>query len=166
MTTNEPENRPPEFRSEIEHGHDDYTAEELLEQSQLNAQALVLGIFHTVRDNPEAINQLTAGIASTFVQGWDADREWAPVEILDALLTNFRSLGGEIDTYEPEEVSPSAVVVGLPDSGLVEQLGVSPLAFRPMLMVSERLVDQLGCELEWSHDAAAGRIRLQVNARS
>lgn len=166
MTTNDPTPGMSEFRSEIEHGHEDYTAEELLEQSQINAQALILGIFDTVRDEPAAIDQLTAGIANTFARGWDARREWAAVEILDALLTNFRALGGEIDSYEPEEVSPSAVVVGLPDSGLVEQLQVSPLAFRPMLLVSERLVEQLGCELEWSHDAAPGRIRLQVNATS
>lgn len=166
MTCNETDNPVPEFRSEIEHGRDDYTVEELLEQSQLNAQALILAIFDTVRDDPAATSQLTAGIARTFANGWDARREWEPVEILDALLTNFRSLGGEIDSYEPEEVSPSAVVVGLPDSGLAEQLDVSPLAFRPMLMVSERLVDLLGCELEWSHDASASRIRLQVNAKS
>jgi hypothetical protein len=166
MTSNDQDNQLSDFRSEIEHGHADYTAEELLEQSQLNAQALVLGIFDAVRDDPATTNRLTAGIARTFANGWDANREWAPVEILDALLTNFRSLGGEIDDYEPEEASPSAVVVGLPDSSLVEQLGVSPLSFRPMLAVSERLVDSLGCELEWSHDATAGRIRLQVNARS
>lgn len=166
MTTNDPDNRAPEFRNEIEHGHDDYTAEELLEQSQLNAQALILGVFDAVKDDPVATSQLTSGIARTFANGWDASRDWAPVEILDALLTNFRSLGGDIDSYEPEEVSPNAVVVGLPDSSLVEQLGVSPLVFRPMLMVSERLVVQLGCELEWSHDATANRIRLQVNARS
>lgn len=166
MTSDHPAMGTPEFRNEIEHGHDDYTADELLEQSQLNAQALILGIFDTVRDEPAAIDQLTAGIANTFARGWDASREWAAAEILDALLTNFRSLGGEIDSYEPEEVSPSAIVVGLPDSGLVEQLQVSPLAFRPMLLVSERLVKQLGCELEWSHDAASGRIRLQVNTTS
>ena len=165
MTTNEPDHRAPEFRSEIEHGHGDYTAEELLEQSQLNAQALVLGVFDTLMDDPATIDRLTSGIAQTFARGWDASRAWEPVEILDALLTNFRSMGAEVDAYEPEEVSPSASLEGLPASGLVEQLGVSPLSFRPMLMVSERLVEHLGCELEWSHDADANRIRLQVSRK-
>ena len=156
----------PEFRSDIEHGHDDYTAEELLEQSQLNAQALLLGVFDTLGNDPAALNRMTAGIAQTFLRGWDADRAWAPVEILDALLTNFRSLGGEIDEYEPEEVAPSAEIDGLPDLDLVEQLGVPATAFRPMLLVCQRLVEALGCELEWSHDATAGRVRLQVNGPS
>lgn len=153
----------PEFRSEIEHGHDDYTAEELLEQSQLNAQALLLGVFDTLGNDPAALNQMTTGIAQTFLRGWDADREWAPVEILDALLTNFRALGGEVDAYEPEDVAPSAELEGLPDADLVDQLGVPATTFRPMLVVCQRLVEALGCELEWSHDAGSGRVRLQVN---
>jgi hypothetical protein len=155
-----------QFQSEIEHGHNDYTDEELLEQAQLNAQALLLGVFDTVHDDPETLNRLTDGIARTLLNAWDAEREWAPVEILDALLTNFRSLGGEVDNYEPEEISPSAELVDLPDAVLVEQLGVSPIAFRPMLVVCQRLVEGLGCELEWSHDAKAGRVRLQVNSSS
>ncbi len=156
----------PEFRSEIEHGHDDYTAEELLEQSQLNAQALLLGVFDTLSDDPAALNRMAVGIAQTFLRGWDAEREWAPVEILDALLTNFRALGGVVDEYEPEEVAPSAELDGLPDADLVGQLGVPATAFRPMLVVCQHLVEALGCELEWSHDANAGRVRLQVNGPS
>jgi hypothetical protein len=153
----------PEFRSDIEHGHDDYTADELLEQSQLNAQAFLLAVFATLGDDAATLTRLTGGIAGTFLRGWDAEREWAPVEILDALLTNFRALGGEIDEYEPEEISPSAEIDGLPDLDLADQLGVPATAFRPMLLVCQRLVEGLGCELEWSHDANAGRVRLQVN---
>lgn len=166
MTHEESEQATPEFRSEIEHGHEEYTAEELLEQSQMNAQALILGVFDTLRDDPDAMNRLTAGIAQTFLKGWDASRSWEPVEILDALLTNYRSMGADIDAYEPDEESPNATLVELPNADLVAQLGVSATAFRPMLMVSERLVSELGCELEWSHDAAEGRIRLQVNRTS
>lgn len=156
----------PTFRSDIDHGHEDYTVEELLEQSQLNAQALVLSVFSAVQDDAQLLDRLASRIAQTFVNGWDATRTWEPVEVLDALLTNFRSLGGEVDQYEPESTSPSAVVVDLPNADLVEQLGVEATAFRPMLLVSERLVGLLGCELEWSHDAAEGRIRLQVSTRS
>lgn len=156
----------PEFRSEIEHGHGDYTAEELLEQSQLNAQALLLAVFDTLGDDPAALARMAAGIANTFLRGWDSEREWAPVEILDALLTNFRALGGEVDAYEPEETAPSAVIDGLPDLDLVAQLGVPATAFRPMLLVCQRLVERLGCELEWSHNADEGRVRLQINGPS
>jgi hypothetical protein len=156
----------PEFRSDIEHGHDDYTASELLEQSQLNAQAFLLGVFDTLRDDPALTTRLTSGIARTFLRGWDADREWEPVEILDALLTNFRALGGEVDSYEPENASPSAEIADLPDLDLADQLGVPATTFRPMLVVCQRLVEALGCELEWSHDASAGRVRLQVNEPS
>lgn len=166
MTTEDSYCRQPAFQAEIDHGHDEYTDEELLEQSQLNAQAFILSVFDTVMDDSAQLDRLTAGVARTFARAWDTDRGWEPAEILDALLTNFRSLGGEVDAYEPEEVSPNAVVVELPNADLLEQLGVPVTSFRPMLLVSERLVNLLGCELEWSHDAAEGRIRLQVNSRS
>lgn len=166
MTNDEPEQAEPEFRNVIEHGHEEYTAEELLEQSQMNAQALILSVFDTFKDDQDLMNRLTAGIAETFLRGWDATRAWEPVEILDALLTNYRSMGAEVDAYEPDEKSPHASLAELPSADLLEQLGVPATAFRPMLIVSERLVDQLGGELEWSHDAAAGRIRLQVNRKS
>ena len=165
MTTDD-QDRAPAFTSEIDHGHDEYTAEELLEQSQLNAQAFILSVFDTVMDDPAQLDRIATGVAQTFARSWDTERTWEPVEILDALLTNFRALGGDVDEYEPEEVSPSAVVVDLPNADLLEQLQVAPAAFRPMLLVSERLVGQLGCELEWSHDATESRIRLQVNSRS
>ncbi len=168
MTSDEgedPRDGVPALRSEIEHGHADYSVEELLEQSQLNAQAFILGVFATMQGDPEQLLRLTEGIADTFLRGWDAERGWEPVEVLDALLTNFRSLGGEVDEYHPDQPAPSAVVVDLPSADLVEQLGVPQTAFRPMLMVSEHLVNSLGCELEWSHDASERRIRLQINRR-
>lgn len=165
MTSNEGQD-PPEFRSEIEHGHEEYTADELLEQCQLNAQALVLGVFDTLQDDPGTRDRLIQGIAGTFLRGWETDRAWEPVEILDALLTNFRSIGGEVDGYDPDDASPSAEVVDLPDGDLAAQLGISPIAFRPMLMVSQRIVEALDHELEWTHDAAEGRVRLRVNPRA
>lgn len=156
----------PEFRSDIEHGHDEYTAEELLEQSQLNAQALILGAFGACKDDPVMLDRITAGIATTFAKGWDTSRNWEKVEILDALLTNYRALGATVEQYDPQGGSPNATLVGVPDEELVEMLEVAGTAFRPMLMVSERLVKHLGFELEWSHDVTSRRIRLQVNRLS
>lgn len=162
MADNESEQSGPNVTHEIEHGHADYTGTDLLEQSQWNAQALALAVFDAVGDDPARLNAMVERIAGVFAQAWDIDRDWRPVEALDALLTNLRSFGGKVETYEPDGNSPRAVVTGLPDLGLSEQLGVSPRRFRPMLVISQRLVEALGCELEWSHDAPAGRIRLQV----
>lgn len=155
----------PEFQNEIEHGHNAYTTAELLELSQLNAQALILAVFSAVAE-PDDLNQLVSGISEIFSRGWDTSREWSQAGILDALLTNYRSLGATVESWNPEDEAPNATLSGLPDAGLIEILDISATAFRPMLVVSERLVDRLGFELEWSHDIKSGRIRLQVNERS
>lgn len=156
----------PQFRNEIEHGHDAYTAEELLEQSQLNAQALILAVFGTALGDSDSLNRLVSGISEMFARGWDATREWNQTDILDALLTNYRSLGATVESWDPEDEAPNATLSGLPNTTVVETLGIPATAFRPMLVVSERLVSRLGFELEWSHDVTSGRIRLQVNALS
>ncbi len=152
----------PEVQHEIEHGHAVYTDAELLEQSQLNAQSLALAMFDAIGDDQEVLNRLVDRVTVTFANAWDTDREWQPAEVLDALLTNFRSFGAMVESYEPDADRASAVLTGLPSSYLSEILGVSPARFRPMLAVSQRLAEALGCELEWSHDASAGRVRLQV----
>jgi hypothetical protein len=154
------------YRSDREHGHDEYTSQELLEQCQLNAQALILAVFAGSHGDAASQESLISGIAETFAAGWDQSRTWNPADILDALLTNFRSLGATVESWNADSDAPSAVLIGLPNAELVETLSVSAAAFRPMIVVSERLVARLGFELEWSHDADSGRIRLQVHRRS
>lgn len=156
----------PEVQSEIEHGHAGYTDAELLEQCQLNAQALMLAVFSTLERDPATLGSVVDGIAATFARAWDTERKWEPNEVLDGLLTNYRSMGATVERYEPDVDAPNATLSGLPDAVLAQDLQVPSTGFRPMLAVSERLAGHLGCELEWSHDAPAGVIRLQVGRKS
>ncbi|MBA2290284.1 MAG: hypothetical protein H0V98_07865 [Chloroflexia bacterium] len=162
MPNHELESTEPEVGYEIEHGHAAYTDAELLDQSQLNAQSLVLATFEAIGDDQELLDRMVDRIAATFANAWDTDREWQPAEVLDSLLTNFRSFGGSVESQEPDDDTPTAVVSDLPSPYLCEILDVSQARFLPMLAICERLVRALGCEVEWSHNADASQISLRV----
>lgn len=161
MSNLEPESAANDIQHEIEHGHESYTDAELLEHSQLNAQAFVLAVFDAIGDDQAVLSRVIDSVANTFASGWDVDRKWQPTEILDALLTNYRSVGAAVESYDPNDAAPSAVLTGLPDPDLAAQLQVTPMRFRPMLAIGEQLAARLGCNVEWSHDTE-GRVRLTV----
>lgn len=129
---------------EILHGAADYTAEELLEQCQLNAQSLMLAVAAVTPgdDWPDAL-------AGVFARAWETGRAWEPAEVLDATLTNLRAFGAEIASAELDHDPPSATVRGLPDPDLVDLLGATPAQADAIFRVCVALAARLGMALSW-----------------
>ncbi|HEX5499776.1 MAG TPA: hypothetical protein VFX03_11130, partial [Thermomicrobiales bacterium] len=75
---------------EIEHGHGEYTAAELLEQAQANAQALILATISYLGDEGISANDWAESVGVCFARGWGEARAWDASEFLDAMLTNYR----------------------------------------------------------------------------
>jgi hypothetical protein len=151
-----------ETYSEIDHGHDSYTEEELLEQSQFNAQALLMAAVASLDDDDEAVERWATGVASVFARGWDTDREWQPAEVLDALLTNYRSFGANVIEVDLAPTPVTAVVADLPDLELAESLGLEDRHADPIFRIGVHLASRLGRSLTWQRDAETGDIRLEV----
>lgn len=149
----------PEF--EILHGAADYTAEELLEQCQLNAQSLMLAVAAVLPENQDWPNTL----ASVFARAWETDRRWDPAEVLDATLTNLRAFGAEIVRADFDQTPPAATVRHLPDPDLVNLLGATPAQADAILRVSAALAARLGMELTW-HRAVSGDVTIAVEPPS
>ena len=110
----------------IEHGHADYSDAELLEQARGNAQAVILATvaFLAERGIPPA--EWAAAIGETFARGWGDPRPWDAGEFLDAMLTNLRSLGAEVDTVELGVDHATATTTGFPDPELCALFAVDP----------------------------------------
>lgn len=153
---------PPSLVDEIEHGSSDYTDEELLEQSSFNAQALFLGTVQTLISVDGALGAWRAGIADVFARGWDLSRTWRAEEILDALLTNFRSFGAEIIEANLSADPPTAVLAELPDLELAESLGLDPDHISELFVIGGLIVQRLGGSLTWVVDQNTGDVRLEV----
>lgn len=152
----------PSLVDEIEHGVDDYTDEELLELSAFNVQALFLGTVQALGNIHGALDDWRSGIAEVFARGWDLNRTWRPEEILDALLTNYRSFGAEIIEVDLSTDPPTAVIAELPDLELAESLGLDPSQVSELFEIGSLIVQRLGGSLDWTIDEETGDVRLSV----
>jgi hypothetical protein len=104
----------------------DETTDDLLEQSQQNAQALILGTISLLDDLGVVPEAWADGLGERFAAAWSDEDSWEPSEFLDAMLTNYRSLGAEVEESDLESDPVTAVISGFPDEDLCEVFGIDP----------------------------------------
>lgn len=142
---------------------EDYTAEELLEQAQINAQALFLGTAASFDGDQDRIDAWRRQLASTFARGWDTEADWDAADILYALLTSYRSYGALVVEADFEAAEPIATITNLPNMYLAEALGIDHRLLHHLFRIGEDLATRLGGNLTWS-ETAEGDIELRASA--
>ena len=148
----------------IEHGHADYTSEELLEQCQANAASMLLATVSVLAERGLAVDEWAAAVATVFLRSWQPDATWPPAAVLDALLTNYRALGATVITVDLSEAAPTATIEGYPDDELAVSLGVDPALGEAMFHVGAHLARQLDCHLHWKRDGTKVALRVSQGA--
>jgi hypothetical protein len=141
---------------------EDFSAEELLEQAQINAQALFLGTAKALANNEVALDSWRNQLAGTFIRGWDTEMEWEASDILYALLTSYRSYGAEVIDADLEADPPVALIDNLPNVFLAEMLEVEPDLMHHLFRIGEDLASQLGGALLW-RTTDDGSVELKVS---
>jgi hypothetical protein len=140
------------FDDETTAGEDagEYTAEEMLEQAQINTQALFLGTAAALAGDPAALERWRTTLAATFIRAWDTDQAWEPADILFALLVNYQSFGAEVVDAQLEAPVPFATIVNLPNPYLAEALDVAPEGMEHLFRIGQDLTTRLGGKLAWT----------------
>jgi hypothetical protein len=110
---------------EIVHGHADYTADELLEQAQANAQALILATVRFLLDGSAGVETWATALGNLFARAWGEAGPWEAGVLLDAMLTNYRALGARVISVHLASAVAEAVITGFPDSDLCTLFAVS-----------------------------------------
>lgn len=162
--TDDPDTQGPELIDEIDHGSEEYSDAELLEQAQLNAQAMLLGTVEILSEHPDILERWRRGLAEIFIRSWDAGRSWPATAILDALLTNYRSFGAVVVELDQAADPPTARIATLPDPLLVAGLKLDPEHIRELLMIGALLAEHLGGTLDWTLDAETRDLLLSVRS--
>jgi hypothetical protein len=143
------------------HGFADYTCDELLEQAQLNAQAALLATASFLQSRGIPLEEWGSALGKTFSAGWDDPRPWEAGEFLDALLTNLRSLGANVQSCELGYETAEAVITDFPRAELCEMFGFEPDLLHHYLIANVDMASARGIELDWKFE----RGRLRVGAR-
>ncbi len=147
---------------EIDHGHADYTAEELLEQAQSNAQAALIATVAFLRDHSIDLGEWAASVGRSFARSWDEPRDWDAGEFMDAMLTNYRALGATVHSVDLAPLRAAAVTSGFPDPDLCETLGVDPAAVARFNDATVVIAADRGLSWTWYLDGLETRFAVVV----
>ena len=137
---------------EIEHGHAEYGAAELLEQAQANAQALLLGTVAFLRDRGIETHAWATALGASFGRGWGEPRPWDAAEFLDAMLTNYRALGAEVLLARLEADRAEATLGPFPDPDLCALVGVTPAEADAFHDAPTAIAAPRGLKWRWARD--------------
>lgn len=104
--------------------YEDDSVEDLLEQAQSNSQATIIATvgFLLVRQIP--VEDWAIFLGRAFGHAWEEPTPWEAGEFLDAMLTNFRSLGAVVTSATLEADRAQAILTGFPDPALCELFAV------------------------------------------
>jgi hypothetical protein len=128
----------------------DETTESLLEQSQQNAQALILSTIAVLDDLGILPEAWAEGIGDRFSDAWGDDSEWEPSEFLDAMITNYRALGATVENVDFSEEVATADIFGFPDDELADVFGVSAASAAVFHRVGAEIARRRGLLWEWA----------------
>jgi len=129
---------------------EEYSAEDLLEQAQINAQALFLGTAEALASDSQRLDAWRKSLAATFIRGWDTDDKWEPADILYALVTNYQAFGAVVVEARFEDVPSSVTIANLPNVHLADALGIAPDRMHHLFRIGEDLAARLGGSLSWT----------------
>lgn len=147
---------------DIDHEYNEHSTEELLELSQFNAQALLLATTLAIGDDEAVLDTWIQGIAQVMLRGWDTTREWSPDELLDSLLTNYRTYGGWIVEANFTDEHAVAIVADIPDLELAETLGATDTEGDVLFRIGAHIAAALGRTMHWERDAETGDVEIIV----
>ena len=142
---------------EIEHGHADYSTEELLEQARSNAQATIIATAAFLHERGISLDDWAAAVGHRFARGWDEPRPWDASEFLDAMLTNLRSLGAEVVSVELGADRAAAVATGFPDPDLCALFGVEVALAARFNAAAAAIAGERGLNWAWHLDGERTR---------
>ncbi len=155
--------------------HEDYTADELLEQAQGNAQAAVIATVAFLRARGIPVSDWAEAIGGRFSRAWGDPEPWDADEFLDGMLTNLRSLGASVDATEFGADRSTATLTGFPDRDQCDLFGVAPADAAVFLDATTVIAAERGLAWAWAltddelrltvdrQDAAAGQTTKDVS---
>jgi len=147
-------NRTPEPPSTNEddetYGYADYSAVDLLEQAQINAQATIMATALFLHQNRVPLDEWTRFLGKTFALAWNDSQSWEAGEFLDAILVNFRALGATVVSAELGIERAEAVTTGFPDFELCEFFSIDPALVARFNDATQLLAEKVGLQWDWT----------------
>lgn len=126
--------------------------EELLDLASSNAQAILLGTAAFLAEKAIPLDEWTEFLGQAFARSWGEPEPWAAGEFLDAMLTNYRSVGASVieATLDPERAA--ARITGFPNPELCEDLEIECGLLDVYFTLPASLAADRGLIWEWTRE--------------
>jgi hypothetical protein len=131
------------------YGYADYTAEELLDQAQSNAQATIMATALFLHQKGISLDEWATALGTTFALAWDDTRSWEAGEFMDAVLTNMRSLGARVVSAQLGVDRAEATTIGFPDMNLCVLFSIDEALVARFNEATRVLATKVGLTWEW-----------------
>ncbi len=145
---------------------DDDGAAELLEQAQLNAQAMIFATAAYLQQTRHSLDEWARSLGESFARAWDdGGEEWEAGEFLEAMIVNFRALGA---TVLDSELGPDMAWVtmeGFPSEELAEALGIDVSLADRFNDTVNPIAGARGLTWRWEREGATTRYEVNRSRR-
>lgn len=141
---------------------DEETAETLLEQSQQNAQAMILATISLLDDLGVLPEAWADGLGERFSAAWGDEEPWEAGEFLDAMLSNYRALGATVIDSDLGEQRATATIAGFPDEELCQVFQIDPADAHVFHRVAAEIARRR--DLVWTSTVADDEVTFVVEA--
>jgi hypothetical protein len=150
------------YADDLDDESDEETTETLLEQSQQNAQAMILATISLLDDLGVLPEAWADGLGERFSPAWGDEEPWEAGEFLDAMLSNYRALGATVVDSALGETHATATIAGFPDEELCQVFMVDPADAH----VFHRLAAEIARrrDLAWTWTVAEDEVTFTVDA--
>jgi hypothetical protein len=131
---------------------DEVSAEDLLDLLQSNTLAMSLATIRFLEERQIPVGEWVDALGAMFVKGWDLSEEWTPEDLLQAVLVNLASFGGEAVQAEYADDQATAVIERFPDSERVADLGLDNVNGDILLDLVRPIAAACGLDWSWRRD--------------
>lgn len=131
--------------------------DELLDLASSNAQAILLATASFLAGQGVPLEEWTASLGQSFARSWGEPEPWSADEFLDAMLTNYRSVGASVvdATLNPDRAE--ALIAGFPNPELCDDLEIDCGILDVYFTLPETLATDRDLTWEWRREGANTR---------
>src|SRR6266568_305796 len=103
----------------------EFTSEQLFQQAQGNQTAFVLATIAYLKEQGRTPQEWATFIGNRFAPSWDEVKGQGAKAAMEAVVLNFVSAGGTVQSFGGDETHAEAVVANWPPAEMMQPLGLT-----------------------------------------
>ncbi|HSH79927.1 MAG TPA: hypothetical protein VLA19_15480 [Herpetosiphonaceae bacterium] len=138
-----------------------FSAEEICQQSQQLAAALVISTIALLKDRQLSVTEWFSASRQKYAANWEDLREQGALAVLRVIALNSTVIGATVESLEGDTSAAELVITDWPSPWFLDTLGLSREDTDPFWESLRSMMEYLGYHYVWQRDDV--RVRLRVH---